>query len=86
MNSSSVTIIYILLLVFPVCVAFMCISVVLGAAPSSHQTHPALLMQLIISSPSHGSGLIHFCLHGAMGCLGGASTPSSASERLYGGF
>ena len=56
--------IYILLPVFPVCVAFMCISVVLGAAPSSHQTPPALLMQWIMSSPSRSSGLIHFCLHG----------------------
>lgn len=55
MDSFSVTLTYIVLLVLPVCVAFGCVSMVLGAAPSTHQVHPALLMQLIISCPSHGS-------------------------------
>lgn len=55
MDSFSVTLTDILLLVLPICVAFGCVSMVLGAAPSTPQVHPALLMQLIISHPSHGS-------------------------------
>ena len=55
MDLFSVPLTDILLLVLRICVAFGCVSMVLEAAPNTHQVHPALLMQLIISYPSHGS-------------------------------
>lgn len=86
MNSSSVTLSYFVLLVTPcVCSLYMYFCGPKGCL-STCWVHSALLMQLIISSLSHNNGLIYFCPHWALGCLGETSTPSLASERLECGF